>query len=242
VAIYMQISIPEWRKFLIKQRLRNRLVRAVLPRMLHASRTVDLIRLGTTYGGWWVPVAQSGGGAIVYLAGAGEDISLDLALHERGCFVRVLDPTPRAIAYVRSYGPTDGSFRFQPVGLWDQDTSLRFYSPENPEHVSHSVVNLQSTLKYFEAEVRTLRTLMCDNGDQSIDLLKMDIEGAEHAVVLDILANGPLPAAICLEFDQPCKLREIRKTAAALRAAGYHLERVDVWNCTFSRTVLESRS
>ena len=210
--------------------------------MLHASRTVELIRLGTSYGGWWVPVAQSRPGAIVYLAGAGEDISLDRALHERGCVVRVFDPTPRAISHVREHGPKSESFRFQPVGLWDQDTSLRFYSPENPEHVSHSVVNLQGTLEYFEAEVRTLRTLMRTNGDQHIDLLKMDIEGAEHAVVHDILTNGPLPETICLEFDPPCSLGEIRRTAGALRAAGYHLERVEVWNCTFTRAIIKPSS
>ena len=214
----------------------------VLSRVLGARRTEDLVRLGTPYGGWWVPVTQSGPGVIAYLAGAGEDISLDLALHERGCIVRIFDPTPRAIRYVQEHGPASESFRFQSVGLWSQDTSLRFYSPENPEHVSHSVVNLQRTQEYFEAEVRTLRTLMHDNKDQRIDLLKMDIEGAEHAVVLDILSNGPLPHAICLEFDQPCSIREMRKTAAALRDAGYHLQRVDVWNCTFTRPVATSNS
>lgn len=227
---------------MIKQRVRNRIVRAVLPRLLHARRYVDLVRLGTSYGGWWVPVSQSGPGAIVYLAGAGEDISLDLALYERGCAVRVFDPTPRAIAYVTAHGPNEESFRFHPVGLWDQDTSLRFYAPENPEHVSHSVVNLQGTQQYFEAEVRTVRSLMCTNEDRHINLLKMDIEGAEHAVVQDILAHGPQPEAICLEFDPPCTVGEIRKTDAALRAAGYHLECVEVWNCTYSRTRSQGRS
>lgn len=216
-------------------RLRSLVLSRALPRILGARQTVQLVRLGSDYGGWWIPVGAARPGKVAYLGGAGEDITFDVELHRRGCLVRTLDPTPRAITHVQAAAPTDDAFKFMPVGLWDEDTTLRFYAPRVAEHVSHSVVNLQETSTYFEAEVVTLRTALRRVGDTQLDLLKLDIEGAEHAVVRDVVQNGPSPEVICLEFDQPCPLSTMRATSSTLRAAGYSLEKVDGWNCTFVR-------
>jgi FkbM family methyltransferase len=216
-------------------RARNHLIEILLPFVLLPRRTVELVRLGSEYGGWWVPIALVRDGAVVYLAGAGEDITLDLALYDRGCYVRTMDPTPRAIEHARAHAPDNGRFRFLPLGLWHEDTTLRFYAPADARHVSHSVVNLQRTSDYFEARVTTLRSAMTMIGDRGVDLLKLDIEGAEHSVIRDVLRHGPLPTAICLEFDQPCSIASMRSTVRALRNAGYSFEKLELWNCTFVR-------
>ena len=36
------------------------------------------------------------------------------------------------------------------IGIWSKADRLRFYAPANPDHVSHSAVNLQGTDSYFE--------------------------------------------------------------------------------------------
>ena len=54
--------------------------------------------------------------------------------------------------------PARPRFHFMPVGLWSEDTVLRFFAPRDPAHVSHSVVNLQRTEDYFEAPVRSIPT------------------------------------------------------------------------------------
>jgi hypothetical protein len=92
-------------------------------------------------------------GLTAYCAGAGEDITFDLALLERGLKVTVFDPTPRAIEYVNKTAPQDENFRLVTVGWWDKGETLRFYAPRDDSHVSHSVVNLQRTEKFFEAKV-----------------------------------------------------------------------------------------
>jgi len=180
-------------------------------------------------------------GSVTYLVGAGEDISLDLELWRRGCLVRTLDPTPRAIEYVTRVAPDDARFRFEPVGMWGENTVLKFYAPAEPSHVSHSVANLQGTSTYFEAEVLTLASAMALIGDARVDLLKLDIEGAEHEVIANIVRHDVRPGAICLEFDPPCSLRRMRKTTALLRDAGYTLQRTENWNCTFVRTATQAR-
>lgn len=186
-----------------------------------------LLRLGTTYGGWIIPADVSlTRDSVCYSAGAGEDISFDCALVGRfHCQVRLIDPTPRAIQHFKMlekavksgdrfpvsngkedyYSITVEDFQriqFLPVGLADKDTELKFYLPANPAHVSCSTVNLQKTREYFTATCFRLSTLMQRQGDRSIDMLKMDIEGAEHSVIMDMIASGILPPLLLIEFDE----------------------------------------
>jgi FkbM family methyltransferase len=195
------------------------------PAALHHD--CDLLRLGTVYGGWIIP-ASSGltEESLCYCAGAGEDISFECALVERfGCYVRIIDPTPRAIQHFQDleqavrlgtqfpvnnsrtdyYSVTDTHFdrlNFLPVGLADKDIEMKFFLPQNPAHVSCSVVNLQKTEKYFTAPCLRLSSIMDRQGDGSIDLLKIDIEGAEYGVIEDIAASGILPRLLLIEFDE----------------------------------------
>jgi FkbM family methyltransferase len=187
----------------------------------------ELLRLGTVYGGWILPKDHGlTADSLCYCAGAGEDISFECELVERfGCRVRIIDPTPRAIQHfqdleqaVRSgarfpvnnsridfYSITDGHLnrlRFFPVGLADKDTEMKFFLPQNQAHVSCSVVNLQKTDQYFTAPCLRLSSIMDRQGDRTIDLLKIDIEGAEYGVIEDLTASGPLPRLLLIEFDE----------------------------------------
>jgi FkbM family methyltransferase len=218
-------------------KVRYRLRYEALARYLRPTRPADLVRLGSDYGGWWLPESSVKPGAIAYCAGAGEDITFDLALHERGCLVRTFDPTPRAIEYVAAHGPADSErFRFVPVGLWDVEDELQFYSPPNAEFVSHSAVNLHGTAGSFVALVKPVDMLMAELGDDHIDILKLDIEGAEHRTIEALLNRGPLPTVLCVEFDQPQPLRRVVARTRALQRAGYRLAQVEQWNYTFVRT------
>ena len=195
---------------------------------------VELERLGSAYGGWVVPVQLFDESSICYCAGVGLDASFDLALAGRaGCIVHAFDPTPRAAAYAEQVAAKEPRFRFSPVGLWDEDTSMRFFAPADPSHVSHSIVNLQKTETFFEADCRSVRTLMRERGHDRIDLLKMDIEGAEYRVLDALLAEGILPGVLCIEFDErhhPIDAgyrKRMRQRIDALRGAGYRLVHVD---------------
>jgi FkbM family methyltransferase len=213
---------------------RARLLPLVMKILLLPGPRTGLIRLGTSYGGWWVPSRSLRQGAVAFCAGAGEDISFDLALFDKGLNVIVFDPTPRAIAYVKQVAPNSERFRFVPIGWWNGKAKLKFYAPRDELHVSHSVVNLQRTENFFEAEVATVAELAAGLGHPEIEIIKMDIEGAEHAVIHDLIENGPKAFTLCVEFDQPDSIFRTIATVRKLRAQGYRLRRIESWNYTFT--------
>ncbi|MFZ2308070.1 MAG: FkbM family methyltransferase [Rhodoferax sp.] len=226
----------------------------------------DLMRLGTQYGGWIIPKNHTlTVDSICYLAGAGEDISFDCALAKQfGCNVRIVDPTPRAIRHFEdlchsveerrlfSINGSDVDFYdigsrelarmcFLPFGLADKDASMRFYMPKDPAHVSCSAMNLQKTEEYFSAQCYRLTTLKEQQGDTEIDLLKMDIEGGEYAVIKD-LSNTRLPPRILLiEFDEGHSPLDnyagerIRESIGLLAKLGMRCIALEGCNATFVR-------
>ena len=204
--------------------------------MVRRRPELGLEKIGTAYGGWIVPTALMGPTWRCYDGGVGEDASFDLGLIDRfGCTIFAFDPTPRAIAYAEPIVASQPNFRFMPVGLWSADTTLRFYAPKNPAHVSHSALNLQGTTEWFEAACRTIPTLMRELGHTTIDLLKLDIEGAEHTVLGSVLAAGIRPQVICFEVDQPVGPIRFWRTMRRVHGHGYDLAAVDNWNYTFVR-------
>ena len=171
-------------------------------------------------------------GAVAYCAGAGEDITFDLALRALGLEVTTFDPTPRAIAHVAEHGE---GIRFVPTGWWDKEDELRFYAPKISEHVSHSAVNLQMTATYFVAPVTTVAALAAELGDDHVDIIKMDIEGAEKRVIASLLRDGPRPTVLCVEFDPPQPLFGILREIRVLKRHGYQTAKIERWNVTFVR-------
>jgi FkbM family methyltransferase len=218
-----------WSSWVIRHQVGVPLMKAYL----RPSKQADLVRLGSELGGWWLPKSIIRPGALAYCVGAGEDISFDLALHERGMRVVTIDPTPRAETYVKAVAPDSDRFAFVPVGLWDKAEELRFYYPRDPALAACSVLNLQGSSEYFVAKVDTLRKLMDDFGDSHIDVLKIDIEGAEHRVIESFVSEGIRPAVLCIEYDQPVPFRDVLQSVRLLQQAGYRLVRIEDWNYTF---------
>ncbi len=167
------------------------------------SRRNDLKEIGTKYGGWVVPTSLLNVDSICYCVGCGEDISFDIGLIDYfKCDVYGFDPTPRAIKYVESVAGQNPKYHFFEVGLWDKEDTLKFFVPENPDHVSHSLLNLQKTEDYISVRVKRLSSLMKELSHDRIDLLKIDIEGAEYKVIESIIEDRIDIKVICVEYDE----------------------------------------
>lgn len=206
----------------------------MLRRILRIVPSADLVTLGNPGGSWVVPEGLLTRGAVCYCAGVGEDISFDAALVEAYyCEVYAFDPTPRAIEYVAKNAQEFARFHFLPVGLWSEEATLKFYQPKDPRHVSHSVMNLQGTQAFFIAPCRTVAAIMASNGHTSLDLLKLDIEGAEYAVLSDVLDKGILPRVLCVEFDQPASPWRTISMVKQILGRGFDLVSIESWNYTF---------
>lgn len=163
----------------------------------------DLVKIGTDYGGWIIPVRLINPESVCYCAGCGEDISFDVGLIERfDCRVYGFDPTPKAAEYVHRIIGENPKYTFFETGLWDKNETVKFFPPKNPDHVSHSILNLQKTEDYISVDVRRLSSLMAELGHTGIDLLKIDIEGAEYKVINSIIEDNIDVSVLCVEYDE----------------------------------------
>jgi len=191
------------------------------------QRELPGVHLGSSYGGYKIYLDRLDAGAIVYSVGIGEDISFDLALIERiGCVVHGFDPTPRSIAWVAAQ-QLPASFVMHPWGLADYDGVASFLPPLNSEHVSHTLLQRAGDSRpRIELPVRRIATIMQELGHTRLDVLKIDIEGAEYAVIDDLVASGIRPGQILLEFHHQLPGIELARSEGALdrlNAAGYRI-------------------
>lgn len=154
---------------------------------------------------------------VVYSFGVGEDISFDLELISRfGVRVHAFDPTPRSIQWLGRHSLPEG-FEFHPYGVCGSEGSCKLYPPANPNHVSHSRIRRDSPWPAVELPVHRLITIMGMLGHETIDLLKMDIEGAEYEVIADLLACGIRVNQLLVEFHHRWREIGVGKTRTALR-------------------------
>lgn len=184
------------------------------------------LRLGSAYGGWETLAEGLPSDAIVYSLGVGEDISFDLELIRRyGVTVHAFDPTVRSIKWVRAQ-LTPSQFLLHEIGVSNRNGLLAFRPPENPDHVSYSAFDAERRPDAIDLPVRRVETIMADLRHSRIDLLKMDIEGAEYDVIDDLLETGIFPTQLLVEFHHRLPGIGARRTARAirqLRASGYQL-------------------
>ena len=166
-----------------------------------------VVCLGSAYGGYAVP-GELVRGRTGLSFGAGEDISFEVGLaRELGATVHIYDPTPRAIDYCRGVmAATDvqgqGQLFIHPYGVWSECKTERFYAPSDPAHVSHSIVNLQDTTGYFDAECLSPEEILRRLGLGEVSFVKLNIEGAEYEVVGAMFDRDIKPDVVCITFDE----------------------------------------
>lgn len=204
--------------------------------LLERPQPAATVFLGSEYGGWHILPRGLGPASIIYSAGLGSDSTFDLAVIERfGCDVHSFDPTPSGLIEGARASAVEPRFKFHPSGLWDSDGAVEFFEPANPAHDSFSIPNLPGTAKSIRCAVKRVPTLMQELGHDHIDLLKMDIEGAEYAVLADVLASKVRVEQLCVEFDQPAPLRRTITMLNILREQGFTTIARHRWDYTLGR-------
>lgn len=153
-------------------------------------------------------------------------------LKKFNCYIHLFDPTPRSIKhyeemikydYDKSFSNYSRSgkqefssyklngidlrkFIFHDKAVWNKDDKIKFFSPPNKYHVSYSINNYQNYYKkntdYILVSSINFPKYLSKIGLKSLDLLKLDIEGAEIEVI-DALLNSDIKIKqICVEFDE----------------------------------------
>ena len=88
--------------------------------------------------------------------------------------------------------------------------------------------------------VDTIKNVQASLGHTHIDLLKLDIEGSEIAVLNRMLDDNIYPRYICVEFDLKLKgvdsKMETEALIGRLENAGYKMKHNANYNCLFVRS------
>jgi FkbM family methyltransferase len=151
-----------------------------------------------------------------------------------GSKVYLVDPSPTGIKTMALPENQSEDVFFFPIGLAGESGTLEFGEPSNPEEGSFTIAD-QNT-KRVQFQCTSVGDFMKKNGHTHLDLLKMDVEGCEYAVLDSIFREHLRIRMICCEFhhflpgySRLLTLRYILR----LRREGYSLIYKDHHDYTF---------
>ena len=168
----------------------------------------SLMRLGTPYGGWWIPRTTTSmtGPKVLVSAGLGHDTSFDVAMLGSGFTVIGLDPLIECCARAQREFATLGDSKVLNLGISTFTGEQSFFQPKNPSHDSWSTINVQEVTS---GEVLTFQVISLADlisrfpqiRNSVFTYLKMDIEGAEYAILKNSLGEVARFDFVGIEMD-----------------------------------------
>lgn len=188
------------------------------------SRGFELKTLGNPAGicRWTICPTGLGAGSVVYSGGLGTDVSFEHDLVKQfGCDLVLYDPSPAGQQTMSLAENRIPQFHYFPVALAGHSGKLSLSEPSPGWFAQDDGTPTQ------EVPCTDLSSLMEKNGHDHIDLLKLDIEGSEYAVIDDFL-NRRIPVRqVCVEYHHGI-LPSIRRSQTIrsmlkLIARGYKL-------------------
>ena len=182
-------------------------------------------------GGWWFSPESFNKDSIVYSLGVGDEIDFDLAIIEQyGVEVFAFDPTPSSIDMLDE-SKLPERFHFQPWAVTATDGSLQFYPRLKKDGTKSDVMftmipEEETKDDVIEVPAYSLSTITSKLGHDRIDVLKMDIEGAEYEVREGLLESPVKPTQLLVEFHHRFVENGLERTydiISRLRDAGYQI-------------------
>jgi len=182
-------------------------------------------------GGWWFSPESFNKDSVVYSLGVGDEIDFDLAIIEQyGVEVFAFDPTPSSI-HMLDESKLPERFHFQPWAVTATDGSLQFYPRLKKDGTKSDVMftmipEEETKDDVIEVPAYSLATIVRKLGHDRIDVLKMDIEGAEYEVLDGLLKSPVKPTQLLVEFHHRFVENGLERTydiVNRLREAGYQI-------------------
>ena len=174
---------------------------------------------GTQYGGWIVDLDLIPEGSTIISAGIGEDISFDLQLIKScKCNIVGIDPTHKSHRFIQSQ---TGLYNFQLIKkalcAVDDDT-VAIFKNKRPDYVSESTLPSHESVDnsdFHMCRTISLGTLFKIYTD--ISVLKLDIEGSEYDVLLNLVEIPKTVKQLCVEFHHFCCSKTVADTLKVIR-------------------------
>ncbi len=169
--------------------------------------------------------------SIVYSLGVGDLIDFDLDLiNDFGLTVHAFDPTPFAEEWVKRQTLPD-RFVFHPWAAAGEDGRLRLYRRVNTRGKASQVMWTAGSAAgdaedYIDAPAYTIQTMMQKLGHEKVDMLKIDVEGAEYLILEGLRPGTSLPTQLLVEYHHRFPGVGKQRTADSihkLRQLGYRI-------------------
>lgn len=213
-----------------------------------------LMRLGTSYGGWWVPseINELPQPRVLVSAGLGFDTSFDEEMLKRKFFVVGLDPLLECCEHATNVLGTYAQLTIHNSGISTYSGQETFYQPKNPLHDSWSTINAQEVVNPTtqDFEVISLEKLWFTTPqiqDAQFRYLKMDIEGAELSILENCLPQVARYDFVAIEMDflslipfselkkRIVRVARARKFLEEFETLGFDLIQVENFNFFWSK-------
>jgi FkbM family methyltransferase len=182
-------------------------------RLRRAGVEIRPLNQPVTKSGWAVWPDRVRQDSVIYSFGVGDRIGWDLVMIQQfGVTVHAFDPTPASMAWVASQ-KLPPQFVFHDVGISNFDGVLDLYPPRRPGGTHFSQERrgwLFDRRPSVPGRVRRLATIMQELGHDRIDVLKLDVEGAEFEVVPDLIASGVEVDQLLVEIHYQFRSRSFR--------------------------------
>lgn len=225
------MAIPAWKRLEKSAGYQRR--KLLLKRLVGKEPRLrtDLDLNCTKQGGWRFHPDLLDARSVVYSLGVGEDVEFDAALiRDYGLEVHAFDPTPSTVSWLASHPPPPG-FHFHPWAVTADDGVLTLYPRvrrrgRKSRTMYTMVADDAAREDAIEVPAFSLPTIAARLGHRRIDLLKIDIEGAEYDVLESLPGLAVQPVQLLVEFHHRFPgIGPTRTVAAvaALRQSGYRL-------------------
>ena len=182
-------------------------------------------------GGWLYIPELLGPDSVVYSLGVGDSIDFDLHLIERySLTVHTVDPTPYSEEWMSSQ-ELPPNLKFHRWAAAGEDGNLRLFRRISERGKKSKVMwtvegQAGDDSEHIDVPAYTIRTMMEKLGNERVDLLKIDVEGAEYEILDSLDKVERLPVQLLVEFHHRFPGIGKQRTAASiqmLRGLGYQI-------------------
>jgi len=161
---------------------------------------------GNDYGGFYIcPDVFRNEEIIVYSIGIGEDASFDIDFMKeyKNCKIFAFDPTPKSIEWMKKQ-KLPQNFNICPYGISSKTGEQKMFLPQNKNHVSGSMYELEHLSKddTITVKMKRIEDILREYGHEYVDIIKMDIEGGEFSVLENMNFKRINCGQIVLEFHE----------------------------------------
>jgi len=184
-----------------------------------------------SYGEWEFSPQYLGDDAIIYSLGVGDSIEFDLKIiNHYKVLVFAFDPTPYAMEWIdKQVIPKE--LKFYPWAVSGKDGEFKMTQRVN--HKGHKSEIMWTELlpnehseKSITVPSLTIFSIMKKLSHQKIDLMKVDVEGAEYEIIDHLIQYNIKPKQLLIEFHHRFETKNkimTQKAIQDLQQIGYKI-------------------